>query len=139
MGVLAMLREMWLFEMRKRGIPKEQCVFVARKRGNDELAPSEELFSEFGERKRALEKSLGKGSSEAHNRAYLECDYERRFRKQIAENPEALRKLEKISLRSKKEDVYLVCYEGPTKACHRRILLKIAEECFGAKVGVEEL
>jgi len=134
-----MLREIWLLGMKNRGIPKEQCVFVARKRGNDELAPSEALFSEFGERKRALEESLGKGSSEAHNRAYLECDYERRFRKQISENPEALRKLEKISLRSKKEDIYLVCYEGPTKACHRRILLKIAEELFGAKVGVEGL
>ena len=33
--------------------------------------------------------------------------------------------------------MYLVCYEGLTKACHRRILLRIAAEEFGAQVAVD--
>ena len=132
-----MLREAGLSEMVKKKIPKRQCVFVARKRGNDELAPSDEIFGEFNSKKMALEKRLGKGSVEAHNQAYLSCDYENKFREQIMRNPEALKKLENISKRAQKEDVFLVCYEGLSKACHRRILLRIAEEQFGVKVSVQ--
>jgi len=132
-----MLREIGLSEMVKKEISKGQCVFVARKRGNDELAPSDEIFSEFDRKKMALEKRHGKGSVEAHNQAYLSCDYENRFRDQIMRNPEALKKLKNISQRAQKEDVFLVCYEGPSKACHRRILLRIAEERFGVKVSIE--
>jgi len=53
------------------------------------------------------------------------------------ENPSALKKLEEISKRSHKKDVYLVCYEGAAKACRRRLLLRIAEKRFGAKVNIE--
>jgi hypothetical protein len=132
-----MLREASLSEMAKKKIPKGKCVFVARKRGNDELAPSDEIFREFNRKKAALEKRYGKGSVEAHNRAYLSCDYENSFRNQIMGSPEALKKLEKISERAQKGDVFLVCYEGPSKACHRRMLLRIAEELFGAKVSLQ--
>jgi uncharacterized protein (DUF488 family) len=132
-----MLREAGLSEMVKKKIPKRRCVFVARKRGNDELAPSDEIFREFNSKKMALEKRFGKGSVEAHNQAYLSCDYENKFREQIMKNPEALKKLENISKRAQKEDVFLVCYEGLSKACHRRILLRIAEEQFGVKVSVQ--
>ena len=132
-----MLRETGLSEMVKKGIPRDQCVFVARKRGNDELAPSDELFQDFDKRKKALERKLGKGSTEAHNQAFLESDYERRFRAQIAASPEALKKLEEISKTARHHDVFLVCYEGPLKACHRRVLLRIAEERFGAEVRIE--
>jgi hypothetical protein len=45
-----MLREIGLSEMIKRGIMKENCVFVARKRGNDELAPPDALFNDFEKR-----------------------------------------------------------------------------------------
>jgi hypothetical protein len=134
---MEMLGETGLSEMVKKKIPKEKCVFVARKRGNDELAPSDEIFREFNRKKVALEKRYGKGSVEAHNQAYLSCDYENRFRDQIIRNPEALKKLENISQRAQKEDVFLVCYEGPSKACHRRILLRIAEERFGVKVSMQ--
>lgn len=132
-----MLREAGLSETIRKGFPKERCIYVARKRGNDEIAPSNDLFTDFGARKRELEKKHGKGSDLAHNQAFLECDYERRFRQGILKNPEALKKLQAISERSRTEDVYLVCYEGTSKACHRRILLRIAEDRFGAKVVVE--
>jgi uncharacterized protein YeaO (DUF488 family) len=132
-----MLREAGLSEVTRGKIPKKQCIYVARRRGNDEIAPSEDLYRDYDRSKKALEKKLGKGSEEAHNRAYLECDYEKRFRRQILENPEALEKLRSISKRSSKEDLYLVCYEGPKKACHRRILLRIAQERFEAEISVE--
>jgi hypothetical protein len=132
-----MLREAGLSEIAKKAIPKTQCVFVARRRGNDELTPSDQLFRDFDKRKKDLEGKLGKGSSDAHNRAYLECDYESRFRNQVLENREALKKLKEICLRAQKQDIFLVCYEGPSKACHRRILLRLAEERFGAKIAVE--
>jgi len=132
-----MLREAGLTEMRKKGIPKDQCVFVARKRGNDELAPSDELFRDFDRRKKTLEGEFGKGNVEAHNRAILDCDYEKRCREQVMGNPDAQKKPEEISQRAKSEDVYLICYEGRAKACHRRILLRIAEELFGSKVAIE--
>jgi hypothetical protein len=134
---IEMLREAGLSEMVKKKIPKGKCVFVARKKGNDELAPSDEIFREFKRKKMALEKRYGKGSVEAHNQAYLSCGYENRFRDQIMLNPAALKKLENISQRAQNEDVFLVCYEGPSKACHRRILLRIAEERFGVKVSIQ--
>jgi len=132
-----MLREAGLTEMRKHGIPKAQCVFVARKRGNDELAPSAELYEDFDRAKKVLEKELGKGSVEAHNRAFVTCGYEKRFREQIIADPDALQKLEAVSRAGAEGDVYLVCYEGTAKACHRRILLRIAQERFQAEVTVE--
>lgn len=132
-----MLRETSLSGMKREGIPKDRCVFVARKRGNDEIAPSGALFLDFSSTKKVLERELGKGGAEAHNQAFLTCRYEERFRAQILGDPQALEKLEAISRRAENEDVFLVCYEGPGKACHRRILMRIAEERFGAEVLVE--
>ncbi|MBN1102936.1 MAG: hypothetical protein JXL84_05940 [Deltaproteobacteria bacterium] len=132
-----MLREAGLSQTVKEKIPREQCIFVARKRGNKELAPSDDLYRDFDQRKDLLEKKSGKGSAEAHNRAFIECDYERRFREGILGSPEALEKLEGICTRSRNQDLYLVCYEGPQKACHRRILLRIAQERFNAEIRIE--
>ncbi len=132
-----MLRETSTSSMKKKGIPKDRCVFVARKRGNDEIAPSDSLFQDFSTTKKALEQELGKGSAEAHNQAFITCSYEERFREQILEDPRALEKLQELCRRAETEDVFLVCYEGPGKACHRRILMRIAEERLGAEVLVE--
>ncbi len=132
-----MLREAGLSEMTRLGIPRENRVLVNRGRGNDELAPAEELFREFDAVKKSLERELGRGSDEAHNRAFVECRYEERFRSQVTGTPAALRRLRELAERARGEDVYLVCYEGPAKACHRRILLRLAEEHFGAPVAVE--
>ncbi|PKN27137.1 MAG: hypothetical protein CVU64_16455 [Deltaproteobacteria bacterium HGW-Deltaproteobacteria-21] len=133
----SMLREAGLSETAKKGIPREHCIYVARKRGNDEIAPPDDLYRDFDERKKRLEGEYGKGSDEAHNRAFLECDYERRFRENILKDPEAMKKLESISARSGTRDIYLVCYEGRSKACHRRILLRMAEELFAAEIVIE--
>lgn len=135
-----MLRETGLSETVKKGISRENCVYVARKRGNDEIAPSDDLYRDFDKEKKKLEGEYGKGSDRAHNKAFLECDYERRFREGILKNPEAMKKLESIAASSGTQDIYLVCYEGRSKACHRRILLRMAEELFGAEIlmdGVE--
>lgn len=132
-----MLREASVSELRTRDIPRDRRVLVNRGRGNDQLAPSDALFADFRESKKRLEQTLGRASAEAHNAAFAEVDYERRFRAQIAGDPHALARLEAIAARARDEDVYLVCYEGGAKACHRRILLRIASEHFGADVDVE--
>jgi len=130
------LREASIADLKRLGIPRDRRVLVNRGRGNDELAPSAELLREFLERKKVLEERFGRGSETAHNRAFVECAYEARFRRQIEEDPAALERLAELAARSGTEDVYLVCYEGPEKACHRRILLRIAQERFGAEVEV---
>jgi len=132
-----MLREASLSEMTRTGIPKGSRVLVNRGRGNDELAPAEAIFRDFLEQRAALEVTLGKGSDEAHNRAFRECGYEARFRRQVTAEPAARARLAELARRASGEDVYLVCYEGPTKACHRRVLLRLAAELFGAQVAVE--
>lgn len=131
-----MLREASVSELNKKGISKNCRVLVNRGRGNDELAPSDELYEDFNRSKRQSEKKLGRGSIEAHNKAFIDCDYDIRFREQVTKNPEALKKLKEIVRRSEKNDIYLICYEGPQKACHRRILLRMAEELFSAVVSV---
>lgn len=131
-----MLKEASLSEMNTLQIPKEKRVMVNRGRGNDCLAPSDTLYREMSAIKTRLESTLGKGSAEAHNRAFSECRYESRFRQQIDASPEALRKLEKIASQARGEDLYLICYEGATKACHRRILMRIVAERFGVEVEI---
>jgi uncharacterized protein YeaO (DUF488 family) len=133
------LREASVSELQKKGIAKERRVLVNRGRGNDELAPSDALYRDLESRRSRFEEDIGKGSAEAHSTAFLECDYERRFREQVAADAAALAKLEQLARHAEREDVYLVCYEGITKACHRRILLRIAAEEFGAQVAVDGL
>lgn len=132
-----MFREASISQMRSMDIPKERRVLVNRGRGNDELAPSDELFALYTSARENLESSLGKGSAEAHNQAFLDTGYENRFREQVSRDPAAMARLEELSRIAEQEDIYLVCYEGPAKACHRRILMRIAEESFGARVAVE--
>lgn len=132
-----MLKEASVSDVRSKGIPKGNRVLVNRGRGNDALAPSDALYKDFTSSKSRLEKKLGKGSVEAHNKAFLDCDYERRFREQMAHNPDALEKLEELARRAEREDIYLVCYEGPRKACHRRILMRMAEENFNTQIMVD--
>jgi hypothetical protein len=132
-----MLREASLSEMRSKGIEKESRVLVNRGRGNDELAPSDALFAELSAKKTELEQALGKGSAEAHNQAFSATGFDARFRTQIENDPAALEKLEAIAQRAAVDDVYLVCYEGPGKACHRRTLMRIAEERFGTQIALE--
>jgi len=132
-----MLKEVSISQMRSMQIPKESRVLVNRGRGNDELAPSDELFTLYNSTREKLEPTLGKGSAEAHNQAFLDMGYEDKFREQISGDTAAMARLERLSRSAEKEDIYLVCYEGLQKACHRRILMRMAEESFGAVVDVE--
>ena len=132
-----MLKEASISQMRSMQIPKENRVLVNRGRGNDELAPSDELFALYNATREKLEPALGKGSAEAHNQAFLEMGYEDRFKEQILNDPAAMSRLEELSRAADNEDIYLVCYEGLQKACHRRILMRIAEVSFAASVDVE--
>ena len=122
--------------MSSMGIPKAKRVLVNRGRGNDELAPSDALFALYKATREKLEENLGGGSPEAHNQAFLAMEFERRFREQILSNPVAMARLETLSRDARSQDIYLVCNEGPKKACHRRILIRIAEESFGAGAAV---
>jgi hypothetical protein len=42
--------------------------------------------------------------------------------------------LRDLAERAKRHDIFLICYEGYDKPCHRKLLLEIAKEQFGALV-----
>jgi hypothetical protein len=118
----------------KKKLPKDaETVLVMRGRGNDELAPSKELLDEY-KRQEAECAKTEKGSTEAAWCAFEAVDYERRFRALIGGNPASRERLERLAAESRERDVFLICYEGEDKPCHRKLLLKIAEEDFGAEV-----
>lgn len=109
-----------------------EYVLVMHGRGNDELAPSKELLDEFNEWKAKF--TPGEGYPTAYHFAWAKSDYEARFRAEIAANPEAAERLKELAERARTHDVFLICYEGNDKPCHRKLLLKIAKEEFGAPV-----
>ncbi|GAH81305.1 unnamed protein product, partial [marine sediment metagenome] len=53
--------------------------------------------------------------------------YEKRFRKEILNNPKAMSELSILKTISKFKDVYLICYEK-NYPCHRFILMDIIKE-----------
>ena len=117
----------------KNKLPRDaEYVLVMRGRGNDELAPSKELLDEFNEWKARFEP--GQGYETAFHFAWDKCRYEKRFRAQIAGNPAAAARLKALAERARTHDVFLICYEAYGKPCHRHLLLRIAEEEFGATV-----
>jgi uncharacterized protein YeaO (DUF488 family) len=101
-------------------------------RGNDKLAPSKELLDEFNEWKAKF--TPGQGYETAFHYAWDKSNYEARFRALIAGNPAAAARLKALAERAKTRDVFLICYEGYDKPCHRKLLLEIARERFGAPV-----
>ena len=53
------------------------------------------------------------------------------------ERKESIDKLfEKIEEESREKDIFLICYEGEDKPCHRKLLLQLAKEHFGAEVDL---
>jgi uncharacterized protein YeaO (DUF488 family) len=109
-----------------------EVVLVMRGRGNDELAPSKDLLDEFNAGKAKF--VPGQGYETAYHYAWDKSNYEKRFRAQIAANPKSAARLKALAERAKTHDVFLICYEGYDKPCHRKLLLQIAEEEFGALV-----
>jgi len=107
-------------------------VLVMRGRGNDELAPSKELLDDFNKEKSRF--TPDSGFESAIHYAWERSHYEERFREQIKQSDAAMARLRELAQRARDHDVYLICYEGEDKPCHRRLLLDIAEKELGADV-----
>ncbi len=85
------------------------------------LAPDKNLIRDF----KAAEEKFG------HDDAFKVCDYDARFRL----SAEALESLRRLSDKSRKQDVYLLCQCESEARCHREILLLIARDRFSAEIG----
>ncbi len=121
----------------KGKLPAEaKTVLVMRGRGNDELAPSKDLFDDFSRFKQEFKKHQD-AHSDAYWYAWDKSDYEQRFTKQILSDLRAMARLVSLAEEAKDKDVYLICYEGEDKPCHRKLLLKIAKEHLNAEVNEE--
>jgi uncharacterized protein YeaO (DUF488 family) len=109
-----------------------EYVLVMHGRGNDELAPSRELLDDFNAWKAKF--TPDSGYETALHFAWAKSNYEKRFRAQIAADLKSAARLKDLAERAKARDVFLICYEGYDKPCHRRLLLEIARDQFGAPV-----
>ena len=87
-----------------------------------ELAPPEELLDTFQDRREEFE-MRGMCNEGAHNAAWDEVGFDERYREHLQESADARTALSALADRvTSGEDVALVCYEGDSKQCHRRIL-----------------
>jgi uncharacterized protein YeaO (DUF488 family) len=55
-------------------------------------------------------------------------EYERKFRVQMNLSSDAQRKMRIVKKLSAEQDVFLVCWEGPGKNCHRHLLIEMINE-----------
>ena len=125
------LRQTYLSLKAKLPVDAE-AILVMRGRGSDELAPSKDLLDEFNRFKARF--SPDTGFESAIHYAWAKCNYAERFSAQIRKSKEAMARLRGLSEKAKAHDVFLICYEGYDKPCHRNLLLKIAEEDLEAEV-----
>ena len=88
------------------------------------LGPPTELLDEFRDHRETL-KAGGMCDEGAHNAAWEELDFERRYREYLEGDADASAAFESLLARLQDgESLALVCFEGETKACHRRPLLE---------------
>lgn len=86
------------------------------------LGPPEALLDETKERHEQL-KMRGMCDEGAHNAAWSESNFERRYREYLDANDDARDALEALLDRvADGEDIALVCFEGDGKRCHRHEL-----------------
>jgi len=86
------------------------------------LGPPESLLSETKERQETLQMQ-GLCDEEAHNAAWDETEFESRYRDHLETDEDASSAVERLADRVESgESVALVCFEGESKRCHRRIL-----------------
>jgi uncharacterized protein YeaO (DUF488 family) len=76
------------------------------------------------------------GYETAFHFAWAKSNYEKRFREEVAANPKSAARLKDLAERAVTHDVFLICYEGYDKPCHRHLLLEIAKAEFGAPVDL---
>ncbi|MFC7142656.1 DUF488 domain-containing protein [Halosimplex aquaticum] len=95
------------------------------------LGPPESLLSETKERQEDL-RMQGLCDEEAHNAAWGETDFEARYREHLASDEAARDAVDALAKRvADGESVALVCFEGESKRCHRRILDGVIRERAG--------
>lgn len=97
-GVKILVTRYW-----PRGHKREEFDQWAR-----ELAPSLPLFRDWRGRRITWE------------------EYERRFRDEILNNPQAIEKMREVKQLSEDKDVYLVCHETEYP-CHRYVLMNLIQ------------
>lgn len=91
------------------------------------LGPPPALLDEFKDRHESL-KARGLCDEGAHNAAWEEINYERRYRDHLERDPAAQTALDElIEVVTSGEPIVLVCYEGDDKACHRHIVKDVIE------------
>jgi hypothetical protein len=89
------------------------------------LGPPEDLLEET---KAAAERMASEGLDEtpAHNLAWEDTDFERRYREHLATDEAADRALAELaSWVADGETVVLVCFEAEDKRCHRHLLVEV--------------
>lgn len=87
-----------------------------------DLGPPPALLDDFQERHETLAERLG--DVEAHNRAWVDVEYDQRYLDYLASSPDATDALEEVrEFLADGVDVVLVCYENTDeKRCHRTLL-----------------
>lgn len=97
-----------------------------------ELGPPETLLDETKARAEDLRRA-GLCDEEAHNAAWDETDFARRYREYLDDSAPARERVADLASRARDgETVALVCFEGEDKRCHRRLL---ADELRGRLDG----
>jgi uncharacterized protein YeaO (DUF488 family) len=96
-----------------RHLPPNALKIVVTATAKSPLAPSWGLIKAWNARPRSLNWQ----------------EYQKRYRKEISENHEALKLLQKIKTISQHKDVYLICYEKQFP-CHRFILLDMLQKAL---------
>jgi uncharacterized protein YeaO (DUF488 family) len=102
-----MLLEGYLAKL--KSYPENECKIIVTRTAHSILAPSKELFEDYKNGKIDWE------------------EYEKRFRKEIYANPQAIDYLKRLSLFAKTCNVRLICYEKKYP-CHRFILMDMISE-----------
>jgi uncharacterized protein YeaO (DUF488 family) len=90
------------------------------------LGPPRDLLEEAKARTEALKRD-GLCDEGAHNAAWAELDFERRYRDHLDADGAAA--LDDLADRLRGgEDLWLVCFEGDGKRCHRRPLVELLRD-----------
>lgn len=90
------------------------------------FSPSETLLKEFNDLKKEF---IDKGMTEtdARKTAWIQTDFEKRYRKEITSVSQVMHRLQEIQTLSEKTDVFLYCYCGKNP-CHRFILIDMINQ-----------
>ena len=84
--------------------------YVVRAKFNSVLAPSKELLDAWRDEKISWQ------------------EYAQKYRAEILNNPEAIKRIKELIELSKTKDVYLISYETLARNSHRHVLLTIIRE-----------